>query len=349
MEKRYTMGLFSRLLKKIVTPVQLTCPRCLGKGHVDRDDIIRLKQEGKWSAGACAYCNGTGDIDQDMLLIPADATHLTTNLSESERINFIKNYNNESPPAAKRDGCPVSENNRLWLEDAFLLLLDFFGKENTQQRKVLTPHYSDFPVRYDGTEQSARETMKIVATQMEVPFDSIELGFYNDREDRVSAGSPYGRSIYLGLAEGEKYAGGLYFGRAEHGKYEIWLNRSKLSEPESMVATLAHEIAHIKLLGENRLEENDEHLTDLTTVVFGLGIFNANEAFQTFTKIDSYGWRSGGYLSQVQWGYALSLFAHIRGEKSPVWINHLTPNVKSDFLQGQQFIEANPKLVFQIS
>ena len=79
--------------------------------------------------------------------IAADATYLTTNLSERERDLIINK--------TQLEGCPVTEHNRLWLEDAFHLLLDFFGKENTQQRRILTPHHVDFPISYDGTEQAA--------------------------------------------------------------------------------------------------------------------------------------------------------------------------------------------------
>jgi len=114
-----------------------------------------------------------------------------------------------------------------------------------------------------------------------------------------------------------------------------------------MVAVLAHEIAHIKLLGEDRLATNNEPLTDLATIFFGLGVFNANEAFRTSQTYESYSWRATGYLSQPQWGYALALFAHLRDEISPCWIDHLTPNVKSDFLQAQQFILDNPDIVFR--
>jgi hypothetical protein len=343
------MDFFSRLFKRKETSDQLTCPRCLGKGHVDRADIIRLQQQGKWGTGTCAYCNGSGSIDKAMLAkVPADATYLTSSLSESEREAVI-NYNNwgsSYPVTQKREGCPVSEQNRLWLEEAFLLLLDFFGKENTQHRKVLIPHHANFPIQYNGTEQSAYETMKIVAIQMDVPFDSIELGFYDDGVNEISTGSPMGGRIFLEAEKGYQSPAGLYGGSGQSGKYEIWLNRKQLSEPESLVATLAHEIAHIKLLGENRIEENNEYLTDLTTVIFGLGIFTANSAFQTYKGIDYYGWKSQGYLTQMQWGYSLALFTRLRGEKSPDWMNHLTPNVKSDFLQGQSFIEANPDLVF---
>ena len=343
------MGFFSRLFKKIKTPGQLICPRCLGKGHVDLKDIIRLKKEEEWMAGTCAYCNGFGNIGEDMLSkVPVDAAVLTTDLSESERKDFINTFKGDSfPTNQKRNGCPVLEYNRLWLEDSFLLLLNFFGRENTQQRKVLVPHYSDFPIQYNGTEQSAYDTMKIVATQMEVSFDNIELDFYDDHGQEVSTGSPFGGGVFLEPDKDDQSTGGLYWGQQEHGKYEIWLNRKILSQPESVVATLAHEIAHIKLLGENRIEVNNENLTDLTTVIFGLGIFNANQAFQTYTKIGSYGWQSQGYLSQMEWGYALALLAYVRDERSPAWITHLTPNIKSDFLQGQHFIENNPKLVFQ--
>jgi hypothetical protein len=51
---------------------------------------------------------------------------------------------------------------------------------------------------------------------------------------------------------------------------------------------LAHEFSHIKLLGENRMQENHEHLTDLFTVVFGLGIFNANASFKEIKTADSW-------------------------------------------------------------
>lgn len=362
------MNFLSRLLKKLKTPVQLTCPRCLGKGSVDDADIARLNRQGKWETGTCAYCNGSGAVDEGFLSrAPVDAADLTSDLSESERDRLIDRYSNSESDqrTLKREDCPVSEQNRLWLEEAFLLLLDFFGRDSTVQRKVLVPHYADFPVAYNGTPESAFETMKIVATQMEVPFENIELHLYNEGAESISSGSPFGSSIFLKGDDAEKGSAGLYWGPTAHGQYEIWLNRTKLAEPENLVATLAHEIAHIKLLGEERIDDNDEHLTDLTTIIFGLGIFNANAAFQTFTTTQTYGWRSQGYLSQTQWGYALALFAHLRGESSylnqshlhseshglsetsPAWITHLTPNIKSDFLHAQRFIAANRELIFQ--
>ena len=43
------------------------CPRCLGKGHVDKKDIKRLKREREWMPGQCAYCDGSGKVDDNML------------------------------------------------------------------------------------------------------------------------------------------------------------------------------------------------------------------------------------------------------------------------------------------
>jgi hypothetical protein len=49
----------------------------------------------------------------------------------------------------------------------------------------------------------------------------------------------------------------------------------------------------------------------------------------------------------MEWGYALALFAFIRSEKSPEWINHLTINIKSDFLQSERFIYENQERIFK--
>lgn len=66
------------------------CPRCLGKGDVDLEDIKRLKKELFWRTGKCAYCNGIGKVPPDRIRkIPADLEYLTTDLSSIERHKVI--------------------------------------------------------------------------------------------------------------------------------------------------------------------------------------------------------------------------------------------------------------------
>jgi hypothetical protein len=244
--------------------------------------------------------------------------------------------------------CPIPEDNRIWLENSFSMLLDMFGKELIKKRKIVIPHHSDFPIKYNGDEKTAIDTLQIVAKQMEVAIEDIHLDFYSEGTKEISTGSPLnGGRVFLKSFDDSKYSAGRYLGKQEDNKFHIWLEKSKLTQPENMVATLAHEIAHIKLLGENRIEENDEKLTDLTTIIFGLGIFNANSAFQTFRGVDYSGWRKMGYLTQMEWGYGLSLLAHIRGEKLPEWINYLSLNIRGDFKQGEKFIENNKHLILQ--
>lgn len=228
-------------------------------------------------------------------------------------------------------GCPVDEEVRIWIEQSFQKLLTIFGLENTLSRSVLVPDRVHFPIRYDGSERSAFETLQIVAAQMEVSPEVITLDFYNETLRQITEGTP----------------GGFYWGKGQSGTFEISIARKKLDEPENMVATLAHEIAHIKLLGESRMKTNDERLTDLTTIFFGLGIFNANAAFQTFNDARSYGWSQSGYLTQMEWGYALALFAYLRQEPDPTWADHLSKHVKGDFIRGKNFIAANEDLIFQ--
>lgn len=62
------------------------CPRCLGKGNVDVEDIKRLKKELFWAPGKCAYCNGLGKVPPDRVeKVSVDFEYLTTDLSSWER------------------------------------------------------------------------------------------------------------------------------------------------------------------------------------------------------------------------------------------------------------------------
>ena len=116
-------------------------------------------------------------------------------------------------------------------------------------------------------------------------------------------------------------AAGFYVQGDENRRPLIRINSKILNDPLALVATLAHEVAHDRLLGEKRLTGNEpdhEPLTDLTMVFFGLGIFPANTAFRTAA------WKEGvmqvwqmstqGYLKDDVFGYALGLRAWLRGE-----------------------------------
>jgi hypothetical protein len=133
------------------------------------------------------------------------------------------------------------------------------------------------------------------------------------------------------LNDEDKLSSGQYLGKSKKGKYQILLETSKLKNPIALIATIAHELAHIKLLGEKRIKKNDELLTDLIPIIFGFGIFNANSIFQY--QQDSSGWRinSQGYLNEKMYGFALAKFALYRQDSKTEWSIYLTSTVKEEF------------------
>ncbi|MFC4818596.1 hypothetical protein [Flavobacterium sp. GCM10023249] len=80
------MNLFQRIFKKPT----VVCPRCLGKGHVDLNDIQRLNKELYWLPGKCAYCSGNGKVHEDTVTtLPVDSSYLTISLSKMEQWKLI--------------------------------------------------------------------------------------------------------------------------------------------------------------------------------------------------------------------------------------------------------------------
>lgn len=220
-----------------------------------------------------------------------------------------------------------------------------FGQEKLENMKTMLPDQEHFPVQLDGTEQMAYSLLNIVAPQMDVDPAGITLHFYN--EQLMEFGSEVGFTLFGQQYEDENYSAGQYWGMDEDGKYFIAIELGQLKKPENLVAVLAHEIAHIKLLGEGRIEENDEHLTDLVTVFFGLGIFNANASFRFQADFEKWSYNKQGYLQQQEWGYALALYAYIQKVEKPDWIKFLTPNIQSDFKKSETFIYDNTDKVLQ--
>ena len=97
--------------------------------------------------------------------------------------------------------------------------------------------------------------------------------------------------------------------------------------------------AHVVLLGEQRISADDpdhELVTDLTTVFFGMGVFNANMAYREKFVENERGQsvQQLGYLTPPIWSYALAVFASLRDESKPDWVRYLRTAVRSPCLRA---------------
>jgi hypothetical protein len=229
------------------------------------------------------------------------------------------------------------ENNLLWLEQEF-------PDPSIADRKIFTPTPKDFPVKFDHSEKSARHTLKIISEGMQIEYKEVQLNFYDNGLKEIDMG---GSVLFFESTADSKEAAGIYHSKNDNGKYEISLDRNILGKPDTMIATIAHELAHVKLLGQKGMEDNDELLTDLATVFFGFGVFNANTSFQFYQASDRWGYSKLGYLNQDEWAYALALLAFLRGEVNPDWVKYLNATTKKDFEKCSKYISQNEDSIFK--
>lgn len=121
------------------------------------------------------------------------------------------------------------------------------------------------------------------------------------------------------------------------GPVRICYASNLMQDPQGLVATLAHEIAHYVLAGAPAVPvcEPDQHefLTDLTAVYLGFGVFLANNAFDFSQFRDdgsgTQGWQAQrrGYLSENQLVTALALFLMVRKQDFDPALKCLKPHL----------------------
>lgn len=136
---------------------------------------------------------------------------------------------------------------------------------------------------------------------------------------------------------------GLYEGH--EGRFVIGVEVGNLDDPLGLVATLAHELGHIHLLGQGRISEDAEDhepLTDLLTIFFGMGVCTANAAMRENYWENGIvaGWSMGrhSYLGMPVYGYALARFARAREEDGKAWSRELRLDVRSAFKDAIRFL-----------
>ncbi len=232
--------------------------------------------------------------------------------------------------------CPVSDDEKLWLEDAAKWLVVEFGIDHIRKIPVILPNLDFFPDPFNGSESDVEILLKRVCRYINVNPQQLNLQFYNENQHQAACNS----LVYF-----EHKGGGTagYF-KDESKLFTIGIETSQLKNHIGLVGTMVHELGHVILLGEGRVspaDEDQEFLTDLLTVFLGMGIFTANSAIVFETNACGWQAQKRGYLTEEMFGYALALFAHLRNEDKPTWAKFLNTNVRSYFKNSLRFINKN--------
>jgi hypothetical protein len=210
------------------------------------------------------------------------------------------------------------------LIDGFRALLETAEGPHFLRAPMIEPDTRWFPDAWtpdqDGIHRLLRRVM-FYAGLGEMPL-SIERFVFDAEEDESAA--PHGRHVIA------------FFKGISDGRCEFGINCAQLGDPEHLIGVLAHEVAHafravFELVKDD--DEEEERLTDLTTIFLGFGVLTTNNAHRS-TVYDN--WRSvreSGYLSAQAMAFALAVWTHTRRMASDVDIAErwLEPRQRSMF------------------
>ncbi|GAA4390785.1 hypothetical protein GCM10023088_67120 [Actinomadura verrucosospora] len=240
--------------------------------------------------------------------------------------------------------CPVGVAQQAWIEASITWFVQEFGRDPVM-RPIVLPQPDLRATGYTGTPKQIDDVVARTCEQMGIDRSELTVELF-DREDEDAT------------ARDGKRAVGHYY--VEDGRAVIGLDVTEASDAAYLIAVIAHELCHVRLLGEERItteRKDHERLTDLLTVYFGFGVFSANAALRfgeatrgfsiqplgdlderTLNAARNDGYSRLGYLTEPEFGYAMACYAWLRGETDPPWAARLDPGPRALLRQGLAYL-----------
>jgi hypothetical protein len=211
---------------------------------------------------------------------------------------------------------------RQWLVNALTTLIAKRGGEMLDGAPLVEPTNEWFPEKWSATARHGHRLAQRLLHYAGLGALRPTLNAFEPEAD-VDGSMPWdaGTAGWFAGIEGRRAHFGLHVGQ--------------FSDPEAAAGVLAHEVAHAwrahhHLMVEDRDEE--ELLTDLTTVALGFGILSTNntDRYRSSGTHDTTTWSvsSVGYLPPQAMAYLLALWTTARGrtgERKRIE-RHLEPN-----------------------
>lgn len=323
----------------------IRCPKCSWEPDGDSHWVCQVCNT-RWNTfetrGRCPSC---GKVYEDTACIKrrGGCGEMSPHADwyESNEIKFIEPVRKSMWFWKNKDKLAITEIDRQWVEHSLLSLTELFGRENFKSLTTITPDAKYFDHQFLGIEEDAQFILERLVSIMQIDAWEMQLMFFSKVPTRFSEGIAETPSDKL--KNTWKSSLGAYVDKGL-GHKEIWIELGQLKDTVSLIATMAHELSHYKLLGEERMTESDELLTDLTAIAFGFGIFIGNSYFKfaQWTGSSHQGWQmqKRGYLPEQVIAYAMAWLSHYRNEDI-AWKYHLNKTMRKYFDQSYKYIGEN--------
>ena len=247
----------------------------------------------------------------------------------------------------KKIVCPILEQDKEWLDEALLWLEQELGQEYLYHKEILYPSSENFEIKSINEEADVDSLVERISHIMEVSTGKLQVKYYEEPSQiEFSEGLATEQGNYQKTT-------GKYIYHSD-GSSEILIEKKQLAQPISLVATIAHELAHVKLISNNLIDENDEYLTDLLAIASGFGIFTANTAvpnMKTWSGSTHSGWKvigGEGYLPYEVQSFALAMLSIYWGNEDDEWKNYLDEKVYKMVNKSFTYlssVEAKPQFI----
>jgi len=234
----------------------------------------------------------------------------------------------------KKIQLPITVADKIWVDEELNWLRTEFGVAHFMEIRTVRPTKDFYNRNFDGTEKDAQFILERTMELMYITDTSIKLEFFSDQAVEMEDGTILSSPADINGSWAS--ASGTY--QQTENEPIISIERGQLKHTISLIATIAHELSHQILLGEHRIEENDEFLTDLTAIFYGFGIFNGNARFQYSTH--ETGWKSSsqGYLPKQIIAYTMAWLSKERNEKTN-YDTFLNKSLHKFFNQSLQYLK----------
>ncbi|MGA9523196.1 MAG: hypothetical protein WBV82_17140 [Myxococcaceae bacterium] len=200
-----------------------------------------------------------------------------------------------------------------WIFDELAELIRRHGPGRFARGVLVQPIPAHFPDPWSPDEDGVANMIHRLLGHAGLTGFDVEVGIFEEETEFAHVDAPL-----VGNSWRKKGAAAWYAGK-NGNTFLFGVEEDQIADPEVLVGTLAHEVAHAfrdhhGLMVEER--DDEELLTDLTTFYLGFGVLSVNASYR-YRSSGDYAWTQWshhgvGYLPPPVMSYVLALQAVVR-------------------------------------